>query len=349
MGAHQEAAEYILDELFEPKAAGEEHDSQQLFDLPDPYISSAMVYGSTAYGTSGIRSDLDILVFYEPSDHPSRTIGIIRDAITTASSRYDVSVEQNILPADAVDNDREHGMEPLFVQHLLEINDQFGDRWTRNNPTRGLQRIADRAEDSYTVNALAMTYVSGRRNYFAKALTESTDEINYNALQRAFELPSAIGRKVVAATMTPDDEPLDLSSRPSMNQRAREALIDATVWDDSSESTVKTHDILYNLDGQYSVQLGRALDGELSIEEYGAWLETRYLYALELAHDLANTWTALLRDRVASMRRAARSYSLVGAGAGAAAEPTYSRSWDTAHVDDPCSPEINDDFRPGSY
>lgn len=291
-GAHEAAGQYALKELFPLTVPAETSPLPRLFDPDGPGVQSAMVYGSTAYGTAGIRSDLDILVFYDESQ-AHRALKHISSVFKQTEERFKVSVEANKLPVGAIYDDLEHGLDPLFAEHLLEIHDTFNGQWCRNNPTGGIERIAERAGNPAGVTALAHRYVSGRRNYFAS--TDLEGGVDYAVFQRALELPSAVGRKVVAATMGDEDEPLDLSNRPAMNDRALEALMAHMPKYD--EEMVRNHESLYETDQKYSDLLANVIDGKNSIKDYTSWIEEKYLESIGMAYDLSQAWVDILRAR----------------------------------------------------
>ena len=305
IGAHQEAAREILNKLFDDVEAENAGRRLHLFDPNGSGVKSAMVYGSTAYGTSNRRSDLDVLIFYDPSQSVT-ALRRIAGVLNEASDRYSVPLEPNILPEGAVNDDREHGMEPLFVQHLIEMSQRANGIWVRHNPANGLQRIADQADKPEIVSALAHSYVSNRRNYFAKALVEVGDPINYNALQRALELPSAIGRKAVAATMHEDEEPLDLSSRLSMEARAEDALLRFLTDSAADKEIASAHKRLYAMDRQYTKILERTMSGEIELDDYESWVKARAANAMEWALMLSQKWTEILRTNHKVVKRRAQ-------------------------------------------
>jgi predicted nucleotidyltransferase len=295
-GAHEAAGQHALKELFPCVVPAEIPDSDRLFEINDPGVQAAMVYGSTAYGTSSIRSDLDLLVFYANSQ-PHSASRHITNVLKETEQMFHVSVEANILPTDAIFDDLEHGLDPLFAQHLLEIHDTYNGRWCRNNPTDGLERIAEKAKDPLALTSLAQKYASGRRNYFISA----AGELDYSVFQRALELPSAIGRKVVAATMRESDEPLDLSSRPTMNQRAILAL--ETNLPNYDPATVQKHINLYELDRQYTNLLNDTLENQGDLDTYQKWIENNFTPAVEMAYDVSNAWVGILRSRKYNLAR----------------------------------------------
>jgi predicted nucleotidyltransferase len=290
LGAHEEAGQYILHELFEPLMPPE--GEGRLFELDGHGVDAAMVYGSTAYGTTNIRSDLDILVFFRPSQ-ATTALSHIGETLQSASKRFKVSVESNVLPVGAIHTNSEHGLDPLFTKHLIEIHQTYNGRWCRNNPTDGLDRIAQYANDPRVVSAEAHRYAAGRRNFFVRALTEVPEQTNCHALQRALEFPSAIGRKAVAALASEDAAPLDMSSRPSMNARARAELF-ANV-PEGDEAMVAHHDRLYTLDQEYTAVLKDTVAGETTLESYKDWINGIAPEALQTAFTLSQTWVDILR------------------------------------------------------
>lgn len=317
-GAHELAGRTILKSLFEPEGLyTPNYDHSQHSSLletektavPDSWtlnteiytryfgLEAGMVYGSTALGCANIRSDLDILITYHQVAS-STTMDIISEVFQAAEEEYRVLVEGNILNVSALFSPLEHSIDPLFARHLIDIQNQEEPRWSYNWPVDGLTSGGvDLHPDQEQVRALAIRYCSGKTRYLTHKRTEYRGAIDYQALRRALEIPAALGRKVLAATLGVEQVDQDLlQNKNRIIGLLGEVLAKATEAAGYSlgepELQMKR---LAAADREYTELLNSALNGETSTESYRGWLDRRYIELLHLGHDVSAAWTEIMR------------------------------------------------------
>ncbi len=299
-GAHEEAGRFVLknlfdsDELWVPIGDGRRSLN---FDVSHKYhgLESGMIYGSTALGTANIRSDVDALVVYRGES--SIVLSTIREVFEEAEKTYHVPVEGHILEFYSRARPLGHSIDSLFLNHLLAIQEQDEPRWSYNWPVSYLlNHISDEPPSQQSIRNLAEGYTSGKMRQFARAITGFRGEINYNTMQRALELPSAIGRKVIAATIDPDDAqrphtmPAE-DSMPLMMQKLYE--ID---YFQLGPDTAKNLRMLSTMNQEYNNLLDSAVNETIGLDYYTEWLQRHYLTFCRMAHDLAFGWKQIIGD-----------------------------------------------------
>ncbi|HEX5448275.1 MAG TPA: nucleotidyltransferase domain-containing protein [Candidatus Saccharimonadales bacterium] len=293
-GAHTRAGRFVLETLFEPPGLWLPIDdaSRQLnydVDRKIRSIESGMVYGSTALGTANLRSDLDVLITYYHS-HP-QALATLRETFEQAEDQFKVPVEHHIVPVTALSNPLTHTIDPLFATHLRDVQRQENPRWSYNWPMHGYHGITINEQQ---VRALAIRYCGTKRRQFINGLVDYRDSSNYAIMQRALELPAAIGRKVLAATDGPEAVDQSLLQNKSeilgmLLDRYNSSRIE---WMGEPDKALAD---LAELDYEYSDLLISTIGGETSLDEYSKWLESHYLKALDLAIHVASSWIDILQ------------------------------------------------------
>ena len=267
-GAHLEAAQFIVDQLFYDQKAFWEEEGYIEASKPfvDSGIHSGLVYGSSIHGTANVRSDLDVLILHYPSYHD--TLDVVHDVFTEAEERYHVPIEANIISIpDALSSN--HNIDPVFLKYLKEAqeNGSFSWQWPADT-------LADHMPD-YDQLALARfvrRYIGAKSGNFGKALALDS-EMDAHKLQRAFELPKNVGRKVLsmydpsfsAVAATGEDIASGLSS--FMTDREFSNGIG-----EFEQASLKLRYLLQE-DERYSVKLHKAIEGSISLSEYNEWIE----------------------------------------------------------------------------
>lgn len=294
VGAHEKAGRFILNQLFEPQDYWTDQD-RTAFSIDGNGIDSGLVYGSTALGKAGLRSDVDILLNYH-ANKTDRAFPLIRDVFQVAENDFNVPIEPHVLPVGALFNPLEHSIDPLFAEHLIAVQYQNEPRWSYNWPVDGLQFYRIEATDEERLRAIAVRYASGKSRQFAKAVVGYRGEADLHVLQRALELPGAIGRKVIAATRKADEEAPNLGDKHGMSDITIQKLGQfAPEW---YRRAVDYQGYLHNLDQSYDQLLRSALDGDTTVEAYGGWLQENYLYACKMAHEVAYVWSQIVSCRM---------------------------------------------------
>jgi hypothetical protein len=307
VGAHYEAGQHFLGELFDHTPPRNEN-GRGYFHPRYHAVDSVMVYGSTALGLANVRSDLDVLVNFCESrslhEQPvDECFSIIGSLIRTTQDKYKVPVQANILPHMWLWNPLKHNVDILFAQHLVRVQNMDDPQWSFGFPADGLVHNRDtnnRTPDR--IRAFAIRYTAAKARQMAKALTLYT-EVDHHTLQRALELPSALGRKIVA---------LADATKPELAQAFEEVdgrdasfqgfvLAAASVeWhrDYGRDTSLLDMLSLKQKDEEYSELLDSTISGSTTLEDYQTWLEDQYRPTLQLAYRIAHDWTSLLSDRL---------------------------------------------------
>lgn len=181
-GAHMEAAACVVEEVGGMEEA-----------------VLTVVHGSVVNGTSNVRSDLDVLVTYDSSvlmEEP-KIVRSINRALGRIGRETNVKIEANIWPADeALEARKERMYDLLFSWHLARSMKH--PDWAVGDPDEKILEIADHSlDDEGALRRVILNYTTYKHSGFAKAPTyfDESDKA-LAALQRAFELPKALGRKI---------------------------------------------------------------------------------------------------------------------------------------------------------
>lgn len=322
-GAHSAAGKYLLDQFFYIVEPEGQEDMPVVVDRNndsiDPKIASAMVYGSTVLGTSNTRSDLDVLVnFYDYHSVKSNdeVFTYIKSVFTDTEARFNVPVEANVLPHMALWSPLEHNVDPLFARHLIDIQEQNGLEWSFNFPVDGLTTSAssriltpednpDISQDELNKNerlarALAIRYASGKALQMVRALTGTDKEVHPKTMQRALELPAALGRKVVALSKFEKNNELQVFRNSDSRQDSFDGFIDAIHGMNVPNKECLAEDItnLQSKDKEYGHLVDSVIDGSSSPSEHEAWLQAEYETVLQSAYRIGQDWTEVMRNRL---------------------------------------------------
>ena len=232
-----------------------------------------VVHGSVRDGRSTVRSDLDVLVTYQP-DSPAKEPSLVRkingilDEIGTDTH---VKIEANLWPADeSVAARRERMYDLLFSRHLA-VNMQ-DPQWVIGTPDQGIVDIAAASHDASALRGVVLNYTTYKHSGFTKAPREYTEtDRALAALQRALELPKSLDRKV--SQLLGEEESFD-----------GEALIGMGM----KHHTMAALLMLRHMDGDYTGLLtmalrefGQGVPTEEMTQEHRAWLATYYPVAID--------------------------------------------------------------------
>ena len=287
-GAHNAAALFIVDALFKP--------TLDLFN--NNGVDGGMIYGSTAMGSANMRSDVDVLATYD-QNRADRALPMIRRVLHRARVDYKVPVESNILAVGAVYSPLEHAIDPLFAKHLLEIQEQDDPRWSYNWPVSGLA-LAPSAVTKENVRMVAIRYCSAKARRLARGLIEQSDEPDYKTMQRALELPAAIGRKVLAVANGigfVDQSVLQDKDNATLGTAQFLDRIIGTGWSNFKQVLPNFLE-LSAIDTAYSTILTEVVVGKASEREYEDFLNQNHERSVLLGIDVASTMVDILRDRI---------------------------------------------------
>jgi len=296
-GAHELAGRFILGQLFKPEYDSEPEKSDGPY-IGKKGVESALIYGSTALGTADLRSDVDVLVNYS-DECTQQALSLIRTTFYMAETRFKVPVEAQVLPTGALADPLKHSIDPLFAVHLSQVQQQDEPRWSYNWPLDEMPRSNGYIfeKDSARIRAIAVRYASGKSRQFTRAIVGYRGELDLQVFQRSLELPSAIGRKVLVATIEIGEVELpETGDKQAMHISTLNRLEQLTQNDD--KQVVSDQRSLIELDGEYSHILTQTIDGSLSLLDYSMWLDKNYLHALEMAQNVSHRWAEIVSDKV---------------------------------------------------
>jgi hypothetical protein len=283
-GAHQAAAQDFVERLEE-----ENYESGL----------SGMVFGSVVLGFANVRSDLDGLgIISHGTDEFA--IGVrISEHIADVESSWKVPIEASVI-TDRDIATRRHPVteDSLFSEHLLQAA-RCG-KYVVGDPEPHLLPLAqfDSAHDQLqSASRIAKLYTAIKRKEFLSSLATGTDTPNYLKLQRAFELPSALGRKLLRLQeLTEWAVTNEIPHIPSAGREfyARQSLAEGMAkllegtGHDAQAGWLVTHD------GEYAQLLQGTLQGKTTIADYSSWLKAIYRPAIQHALRLAIGASALV-------------------------------------------------------
>lgn len=294
-GAHQQAARLILDRLF-PDGSYTMEDEVPGITASETGVELVMAYGSTVDGLAGLRSDVDMLFIY-PYAKAGIALPAIGEAVNQARRRYQVPIEKHILASEALYDPLLHSIDPLFADHLLEV-ERDRPEWVRthNSIVSLLSDVILDQNDDEALRTLAVRYTSGKLRELGDALSSYDGEPDLTVMRRSLELPSAIGRKILPATRKPGEATIPHISQKAQMVTETLARLErwAPQWHDTAAAQMRR---LADLDQAYNQLLRSTLDGTASLPEYKAWLEENYLEACKQAYAVAYAWIDIIRSQ----------------------------------------------------
>lgn len=260
-GAHLEAAEYIVDQLFREREPFSDVD--EFFAYLERDIDAGLIHGSVTHGTANRRSDVDVVVIYLPHTPAMDTI---RNVFDVARANYKVPIEANLISRDDALSGM-HSIDPLFLRYLLAAQENPDFSW--NNPAGKLSIGMPNAP--YSDERLARVvqrYIGAKSASFSKALV--AEEIDAHKLQRAFELPKNLGRKVLS--MKSEDFEVAEHTGDDIVRLFTEFVTEQDVPDHRIIQINSGMKYLLEQDQDYSEFLQETIDGLHSIAAYRSWL-----------------------------------------------------------------------------
>lgn len=262
-----------------------------ILSLNSSSISSLIIHGSVARENPSLRSDLDVVVFTTPGSTAEVADGL-RMHIEDLSTKYKVVVEPHIEDPSSPTLDSD-----LHFYQFLCNTAIAHPGYTAGDPLRDLYA------ENLTLNpnvlaAQSLQYIKRKRSSFAKAYVISST-LDTHKMQRALELPSAIGRKALysASFYGVYVGDFDIGNRLSMGCATRGAIENMIALSvRSADNLLETHDQLTSIDHEYTDLLDHAIQGEVLAAEYDEWLRAHYAPAIRLALSLSDTWLKVLND-----------------------------------------------------
>ena len=267
-GDHQRLGHYLLDAV-----------------KPRSPLLAGVVYGSTVT-TPSIRSDVDVLFIYGDG-RENEALSYIKDI--KAQARNDgiyAKVEEHFEPEFPLIKPGQ--TDPQYLAHFRRVI-ASQSTWAVNNPLDYLCST-EPSEDELLRDVIG--FVSGKRAKFAAAATD--DEMDYRVLQRAFELPVAIARKVKQVMTARYGEDAPTEDKHHMRRIGSEVL--ASFIEDGvryARLASELHLELSELDKAYTSVLQDSLRSK-DVKGYDAYLRSSRTYTIETAFNLALYWQGVL-------------------------------------------------------
>jgi predicted nucleotidyltransferase len=289
-GAHTRVAEEIIEFICDW------HE-----DDPDVAPRAAMVHGSVVFGNDNIRSDVDVLAVRGGEGDELDVLTGMGKYIGSLARRTFIPIEISVISEEDI-RSRAHPIteDIFFAEHLTVaarstayLCGDMGDM------LRPLGEYADSEEQQAAADRMSALYVSIKKNEFFKSMTIPDQRVNYYKLQRAVELPSALGRKLVRlaqirANAAHTNEPI--APTQESEHYTRQAFADGVLAlaADCPQWSGPANQLL-DLDGEYEEVLQSTLSGESSIDSYTKWVSNAYKVALEQALRLTVSTSFLLQ------------------------------------------------------
>lgn len=272
-GAHLLAAKHFL-------AACEQSD----------YILAAQIHGSTLTVPKR-RSDMDVVSVYPLSESHAAADDRCR-MIEDVWDRYHVKTECHSIPSAGELHFPDRDI--FFARYLLDVAKGSPD-FGIGGPEAYIQRIQVSASPEEE-RLRAFDYVHAKSGSMNRAL--DNNNLEYDTLQRAFELVSALGRKLVpflqhaAERLAGLEYPLD--DRDKMTIVVTQGLGIVATLGYNVEPLVSYQQKLATLDSAYTKVLEDTLAGNLSVSQYEKWISDNYRPALQSALGLSDRWIELM-------------------------------------------------------
>jgi hypothetical protein len=247
-----------------------------------------MVFGSVALGCAGVRSDLDVLGIIPPGEDEMALSERVARHFAEVSNRWKVLTEGSVITSQDIAS-RRHPLteDSLFTEHLLYM--ARSGKYTVGDPAASLLPLNefDSAQSQMqAAGSITALYTAIKRKEFFTGLAAESDAPNYHKLQRAFELPTAIGRKLLRLQelrewSVASQQPHALQSSDESYRRIDLAasIKDYLQGTDGEQPA----NWLLGHDQEYSCLLQDTLQGEVAMTDYEDWLGKAYRPAISQA------------------------------------------------------------------
>jgi predicted nucleotidyltransferase len=260
------------------------HFMEQVSTLPD--LHAAIVFGSTAIGNLRRRSDIDVALAYANED-PCQVANFHMSLQEILKEMSPGLIEPHIISKRSLEEpDQAQKGDVLLTEHLRlmaaesTIPGIHPEAFVNMvDPLRELTideaaQLAEHVTEAYLIQK--------RRKFFNAVLL---DELSHAKLQRAFEFPTAITRKLVRVQALRSKSklttlPAEFYDRDSLAEVSLKDFTPSGDWHTSASWLIER-------DKEYSQLLEATISGHVSLEEYDKWLlgisEPSYQHAIKLS------------------------------------------------------------------
>lgn len=214
-------------------------------------VVGGMFYGSVTKGTPGIRSDIDLLVI--TADH--EVVSGLTQMASDTLRKFDVPLEIEAIPEDLAQIGS-HTIDAGFYHHLLQCGDQ---EFILGADPREILKIRKVQQKE-----VHQDYLDAKMRRLREGLFTQSDDEYLRVLQRALEVPIAVGRRTLIALGIPilDDNGDDNDGKRAVERTFREVFDWTPLIDGFNEGVTS--------DRAYTRAVMDVLSGKLGEEEYEA-------------------------------------------------------------------------------
>lgn len=255
----------------------------------EPYYIDAMVYGSVAVGQHNRRSDVDVLALLPDDEQEGRAGQTVANLAASLAAEHHVYIEPNIASRrTAMAGAAPATVDGLFGDYLLRM--AYHTPYITGNPAAYLpsmsHRWPDRDDQIRAAQAIAIKYIERKKSVALRVLA-SSDLPMPTLVQRAFEAPSAITRKLEAVARLADIRQNGYTEGRSQSREHLEQRACTMEPDDRNWHAAAAWLIGHNR--AYSEVLEETIAGERSLTNYSNWLNdiapeaARHMYNLAVA------------------------------------------------------------------
>ena len=242
---------------------------ERLSEIQNLY--GAKVFGSVARGSSGPRSDFDVLILTEDLSSWFYISEIIEDIYQLTN----VQIEPQLLTRKMAESGF-HSLDAPFLLNIVRTSDE--GNILKRDPTAIFRVRELNSAEQYLVNKF-------RR--FTEALRINEQEDKLKVIQRALEAPVNVGRRVLEEMLRLGIKNFDLEDDSKQNVKK----IFLEVFKGSELSLIFQSLII--LDSEYEKVFRNAQERNMSRAEYDRVIE--YLFGSTLP--LAINWTYILSEK----------------------------------------------------
>jgi hypothetical protein len=254
------------------------------------YIQAGIIYGSSVFGTAGIRSDVDYLAIYD-NDDALKAFAALREAKQCAVQRgiYAVAEEHWEPETPFV---KPGQVDKQYLAHFTSVARKFPS-WLVNDPVSYIDQTPLSKGD---LLFSTRQYVSAKTAKFTKTACDLSPD--YHDIQRALELPVAIARKVMLVMRPYYDSMAETENKKAMATLSHAILTHSKIAqiEYSCQASHSQERLLY-FDQEYSSVLKQAVY-EVSLRKntngYEKWLGGHTREILDQAFLLSTSWQRIL-------------------------------------------------------
>lgn len=236
-------------------------------------LDAAIIFGSTALGNANRRSDIDVAVAYNDKGDLPAFFTELRD--TVQSFPQGELIEPFVVGNQSLTDAKTALQGDVFMAEHLRLAARESDLPGIN--ADAFATMPDMltelppAQAASLAEQVATTYITNKVRKFFNA-SRQNDTSNYRRLQRAFELPTALTRKLVRL-QTIRSQYHNQAFQAQFYDRDNLAHESQQLSESLGNEWTQCSTWLIEKDQEYSQLLENTLEGSVSISAYQKWLE----------------------------------------------------------------------------